>query len=170
MKITPLDIQQRAFKVGFRGYNRDEVEAFLRTVAKTVEDLLKENAELREQAEAMAGQVNDLRKKETAFNDLLVTTQTMAESLKQTARRDAELVLKEAELKAEDLLKRAQAECAGLQQEVLALQKQRILALEKLRAMLQTFHKMIELEEPDQGSLSDDHVGRGGPRDRYEGL
>ena len=170
MKLTPLDIQKQEFKVRFRGYDREEVLAFLQSASQTVEELVKENAGLRERADMLDSQVRELRKKESALNDLLVTTQTMAENLKQTACREADLILKEADLKAEDLLKRAQGEYGALHQEILALQKQRLLALEKLRAMLQTFHKMIELEELDQGSLSSDHADKEAPRDHYEGL
>lgn len=170
MKITPLDIQQREFKVGLRGYDREEVQAFLRAVSLTLEELIKENMSLREGSAVLEAELGELRKREAAFNELLVASQGMAEGLKQSARREAELVLKEAEIKAEDLLLRAQAEYGGLQREVQALQKQRILAIEKLRTMLQTFHKMLQLEELDQGTLSDDHAGKGGPRDQYEGL
>lgn len=170
MKITPLDIQQREFKVALRGYDRNEVEAFLRSVSKTVEDLVKENVGLKERVEALGAQVSDLSKKEAALNELLVTTQTMTETLKQTARREADLVLKEAELKSEELLKRAQVEYEGLQREILALQKQRIVALEKLRSFLQSFNRMVELEELDRDALSTDPAGKALPRDRYEGV
>jgi len=170
MKITPLDIQQREFKVSFRGYNRDEVGEFLRSVSRTVEELVKENAVLKERVEELGTQVNDLSKKEAALNELLVTTQTMAETLKQTARREAELIMKEAELKSEELLKRAQGEYEGLHRDILALQKQRIVAIEKLRALLQTFHRMVELEELDRDSLTSDPAGKALPRDRYEGV
>jgi cell division initiation protein len=170
MKITPLDIQQREFKVALRGYDRSEVEAFLRSVSKTVEELVKENAGLKERVEALGTQVNDLGKKEAALNELLVTTQAMSETLKQTARREADLILKEAELKSEELLKRAQTEYEGLQREILALQKQRIVALEKLRSFLQSFNRMVELEELDRDSLPADPAGKALPRDRYEGV
>jgi cell division initiation protein len=169
MKITPVDIQQHTFKVGFRGYDRTEVEAFLRSVSQTVEELVKENALLKEHVETMEVQIEALRKKENALNDLLVTTQTMAENLKQTARREADLILKEAEFKAEDLLKKAREEYGELQKEIMSLQKQRVLALEKFRALVQTFSKMIELEELDQEPVSEDPAGKGARRDRYEG-
>ena len=156
MKITPLDIQQWDFKVRIRGYDRQEVQAFLRTVSQAVEQLVKENTQLKERAEQLERQVNDLRKKESTLNGLLVTTQAMADGLKETARREADLTLKQAELKAEALLKRAHADCEGLQRDILALRKERMLALEKLRSMLQTFSKMIEMEEIDLKSLSGD--------------
>src|SRR5438874_895862 len=67
MKLTPLDIQQQEFKVSIRGYDRIEVQAFLGTVADAVENLLKENAALKERSEMMEGQIINLRQKEAAL-------------------------------------------------------------------------------------------------------
>jgi len=160
MKITPLDVQQQEFKTRFRGYDCEEVDAFLRSVSEAMEGLVKDNAGLREQLDMTEGQLHGIRKKESALNDILVSTQTMAETLKQGAHREADLILKEAELKAEDVLKKTQDEYAALQQEILMLQRQRMLALEKFRAMLQMFQKMMELEELDQDAVD--------PRNRVE--
>ena len=153
MNITPLDVQQQEFKSRFRGYDPEEVEAFLRTVSEAMEDLVKENAALKEQLEATQGQLQGLRQKESALNDVLVSTQRISENLKQAAQREAELILKEAELKAEDVLKKTQEEYGVLQRDILALQRQRIMALEKFRAVLQGFQKMIEFEELDPDTV-----------------
>ena len=153
MKITPLDIQQREFKGRFRGYDREEVQAFLRSVSQSVEEMFKENAVLKERADKLYQEVTELRKKETTLNELLVTTQTMAETLKETARKEADLILREAEMKAEDLLKSAHADFRTLQRDLLDLRKERVLALEKLRSMLQSFAKVIEMEEMDVNSM-----------------
>ena len=153
MKITPLDVQQQEFKSRFRGYDPEEVGAFLRIVSEAMEDLVKENAALKEQFEATQGQLQGLRQKESALNDVLVSTQRISENLKQAAQREAELILKEAELKAEDVLKKTQEEYGVLQRDILALQRQRIMALEKFRAVLQGFQKMIEFEELDPDTV-----------------
>ena len=153
MKMTPLDVQQQEFKSRFRGFDPEEVGAFLRTVSEAMEDLVKENAVMKEQLEATQGQLQGLRQKETALNDVLVSTQRISENLKQAAQREAELILKEAELKAEDVLKKTQEEYGVLQREILALQRQRIMALEKFRALLQGFQKMIEFEELDPDTV-----------------
>ena len=166
MKITPLDIQQREFTGRFRGYDREEVQAFLRSVSQAVEQLVKENTQLKERTEQLETQGHDLRRKEATLNDLLVTTQAMTDGLKETARKEADLTLKEAQLKAEDFLKRAHADYEGLQRDILALRKERMLALEKLRALLQTFMKMIEMEEIDLHSLSGDTSVSDVPRNR----
>lgn len=153
MKITPLDIQQREFQGRFRGYDREEVQAFLRSVSQTVEEMLKENIALKEHVDKLYQEVGELRKKEAALSDLLVTTQTMTESLKETARKEADLILREAEMKAEDILKSAHVDFRTLQRDILDLRKERMLALEKLRSMLQTFAKVVEMEEMDVNSM-----------------
>jgi cell division initiation protein len=153
MKITPLDIQQREFKGRFRGYDREEVQAFLRSVSQTVEEMIKENIALKEHADKLYQEVGELRKKEAALSDLLVTTQTMTESLKETARKEADLILREAEMKGEDILKSAHVDFRTLQRDILDLRKERMLALEKLRSMLQTFAKVVEMEEMDVNSM-----------------
>jgi cell division initiation protein len=153
MNISPLDVQQQEFKSRFRGLDPEEVHAFLRTVSEAMEDLVKENASLRERLEISQTQLDGLRGKESALNDVLVSTQRMTENLKQAAQREADLILKEAELKADDVLKKTQEEYGILQREILMLQRQRIAALEKLRAVLQSFQKMIEFEELDQDTV-----------------
>ena len=153
MKITPLDIQQREFKGRLRGYDREEVQAFLRSVSQSVEEMFKENVVLKERADKLYQEVAELRKKEAGLNDLLVTTQAMTETLKETARKEADLILREAEMKAEDLLKSAHVDFRTLQRDILDLRKERMLALEKLRSMLQSFSKVIQMEEMDVNSL-----------------
>jgi len=149
MKITPLDIQQQTFQVRFRGYDQEEVHEFLRAVSETVEALVRENADVKERADKLEREAVELRQKEASFNDLLVTTQKMAENLKETARREADLILKEAELKSEELLKLAQADLRAIQRDLLDLRKDRVLAIEKMRSFLQMLSKMIAIEEID---------------------
>jgi len=149
MRITPLDIQQQTFQVKFRGYDREEVQEFLRAVSETVEALVRENADVKERADKLEREAVELRQKEASFNDLLVTTQKMTESLKETARREADLILKEAELKSEELLKHAQADLRDIQRDLQELRKDRVLAIEKMRSFLQMLSKMIAIEEID---------------------
>jgi len=153
MKITPLDIQQQTFQVKFRGYDREEVHEFLRAVSETVEELVRENADVKERADKLEKEVTTLRKKDASLNELLVLTQKMAENIKDTARREADLILKEAEIKSEEILKHAHADFRTIQRDLLELRKDRILAIEKLRSLLQMLTKMVEMEEVDLQSL-----------------
>lgn len=147
MKITPLDIQQMEFRVRLRGYDRQEVDQFLEEVAQTVETLSNENAGLREKLAATEKELGELKKAEATLTQTLVSTQALTEQLKQAAQRDADILVKEAQLKAEEVVREANQELARSQRDLIELRKQRLLAIERLRSMLRSFERMLEIEE-----------------------
>jgi cell division initiation protein len=147
MKITPLDIQQMVFRSRFRGYDKEEVNRFLEELAQTVEELNRVNAILREKIVFLEQQVAELKRTETTLSNTLVSAQSLAEDVKRTAQREADLVMKEAELKAGELIRQARVELTETQRDLSVLQKQRLLMVERLRATLRTFERMLEVEE-----------------------
>ena len=149
MKITPLDIQQMVFKVRFRGYDKEEVNRFLEELAETVEDLNRDNAVQREKIVFLEQQLTELKRTEATLSSTLVSAQSLAEDVKRSAQREAELVVKEAELKAGEMMRQARAELINTERDLAALQKQRLLMVERLRATLRTFERMLEVEEQE---------------------
>ncbi len=149
MKITPLEIQQMSFKSCFRGYAKDEVDRFLEDLALTVEVLNRENAELREKLVGAERQVADLKKSETTLSNTLVSAQALGEELKQAAQRDAELIVKEAELKASEMIREARAELANTHRDLSDLRKHRLVMMERLRSTIRNFERTLEIEEED---------------------
>lgn len=160
MKLTPLDIQHMVFKVRLRGYDRQAVDQFLEELAQTVETLNRDNTTLREKLWSAEQQLADLKKAEATLTNTLITTQALADELKRAAQRDAELIMKEAELKAAEFLREAQVELAGTQRDLSDLRKQKLMAIERLRSTLRTFERLLEIEEGDE-----DHPA---PADRPE--
>jgi cell division initiation protein len=150
MKITPLDIRKMVFKVRLRGYDRQDVDQFLEELAQTVETVNRDHTVLREKLASVEQQLAELKKAETTLMNTLVTTQAVADELKHAAHRDAELIMREAELKAGELLREAQAELAGTQRDLSDLRKQKLMAIERLRSTLRTFERMLEIEEGDE--------------------
>jgi len=146
MKITPLDIQQMVFRAKFRGYDREEVNRFLEEVAQTVESLNRDNGALRERIASLEQQVAELKRTETTLSNTLVSAQSLADDVKRSAQRDAELIIKEAELKAGELFRQARVELADTQRDLSLLQKQKLLMVERMRATLHTFERMLEVE------------------------
>jgi cell division initiation protein len=149
MKITPLDIQQMVFKVRFRGYDKEEVNRFLEELAETVESLNRDNAVQREKIVFLEEQLAELKRTEATLSNTLVSAQSLAEEVKRSAHRESELVIKEAELKAGELIRQARVELTDTQRDLVALQKQRLLMVERLRATLRTFERMLEVEEQE---------------------
>jgi cell division initiation protein len=147
MKITPLDIQQMVFRSRFRGYDKEEVNRFLEELAQTVEELNRDNAISREKIVFLEQQLAELKRTEATLSNTLVSAQSLAEDVKRTAQREADLVMKEAELKAGELIRQARVELTDTQRDLSTLQKQRLLMVERLRATLRTFERMLEVEE-----------------------
>jgi len=162
MRITPLDIQQMVFKVSFRGYDKEEVNRFLEELAETVELLNRDNAVQKEKIVFLEQQLAELKRTEATLSNTLVSAQTLAEDVKRSAQRESELIVKEAELKAGEMLRQARVELTDTQRDLAALQKQRLLMVERLRATLRTFERMLEVEEQeafhDAGTTQEDKL------------
>jgi cell division initiation protein len=154
MKITPLEIQQMRFRLSFRGYARDEVDEFLEGLAKTVESLNRESAELRDRLSAAQQQLADLKKTETTLSNTLVSAQSLGEDMKQAAQRDAELIIKEAELKASEMVREARVELVTLHRDLEDLRKQRLLMIERLRSTVRTFERTLDIEQEEDATHS----------------
>ena len=149
MRITPLDIQQMVFKVSFRGYDKEEVNRFLEELAQTVEVLNRDHAVQREKIIFLEQQLAELKRTEATLSNTLLSAQSLAEDVKQNAHREADLVIKEAELKAGELIRQARVELTDTQRDLSSLQKQRLLMIERLRAALRMFERLFEVEEQE---------------------
>ena len=147
MRMTPLDIQQMVFTVTFRGYDKEEVNRFLEEIAQTVELLNRDDAVQREKIVFLEQQLAELKRTEATLSSTLLSAQSLAEDVKRNAHREADLVIKEAEQKAGELIHQARVELTDTQRDLTSLQKQRLLMVERLRASLRMFERMLEVEE-----------------------
>lgn len=149
MRITPLDIQQMVFKASFRGYDKEEVNRFLEELAQTVESLNRDNAVQREKIILLEQQLAELKRTEATLSSTLLSAQSLAEDVRRNAQREADLLIKEAELKAGELIRQARVELTDAQRDLSSIQKQRLLMVERLRASLRMFARMLEVEEQE---------------------
>lgn len=143
MRVSPADIRQQSFTVRFRGFDPQEVDTFLEDVAVDLEAALKENALLKEQLTVLEERTRGLTEREKMLQETLVTTHRLADDMKEAARREAELQLRESELQREKLLESARSEEARIQNEVHALKRTRRQLVEELRATLDTYQRWI---------------------------
>ena len=145
MRITPMDIRQQQFTVKmFRGFAVQEVDTFLEEVAEDYEALVKENGLLKEQLQALEDRTRGLEGREKILQDTLVTTQRLTEEMKESARREAAVIKREAELAGEKHLEALRAEEAALRTEINHLKRQRRQLGEALRSTLQMYHRLID--------------------------
>jgi cell division initiation protein len=145
MRMTATDIRQQQFAVRlFRGFDPQEVDAFLEEMADDVEELTRENTLLKEQLVALEEKSRGVEGREKTLQETLVTTQKIAEEFKENARREAELVLREAHLRAEKFMQDAREEHAKLTGEVNGLRRLRRQLAEEIMNTLATYKRLAE--------------------------
>lgn len=151
MRITPLDIQQKNFSVKFRGFNIEEVYAFLEIIREEMEDLLRENATLKESVQRADAHIKEYKEMETTLRETLMTAQQMVEDYKTNARKEAELILKEAELRADTMMREAQEKVIKIHEDITDLKGIRRHFKEELKRLIDHHLRMIEFDsERDQ--------------------
>ena len=150
MRITPMDIRQQQFTVRmFRGFDVQEVDTFLEDLAADYETLLKENTLLKEQLQTLEERARGLEDRERVLQETLVTTQKVMEEMKESARREAALVVREAELKGEKVVEAARTAEASIQAEVEALKRMRRQLAESVRSTVDMYQRLLDQELKD---------------------
>ena len=143
MRMTPIDIRQQQFSKRFRGVDSAEVEAFLEDVAEDLESVMQENALLKEQLASLEERTRNLAEREKTLQDTLITTHRLAEEMKAASKREAQLVLREAEISAEKMMEEARGEESRIRAEMLTLRRMRRQMVEDLRASLGRYERML---------------------------
>ena len=154
MRITPLDIQQKQFPMKFRGFDVEEVYAFLEVVREEMEELLRENASLKETAQRAENQIKEHKDMESTLRETLITAQNMVEDYKTNARKEAELLVKEAELKSDSMMKDAQEKVIKIHEDIVDLKGIRRHFKEELKRLIESHMKMLEFDKEREGEGS----------------
>jgi cell division initiation protein len=145
MRISPIDIQQKQFKTRPLGYEKAGVDQFLEILAEELERLIRKNQDLREELARTTATLNEMREREETLKATLVTTQRVTEELKATARREVDVMMAEAELKAERLMYNAEERRQELIEEIQEIKRQKIDFEVSLRGLLEKHIRMLEL-------------------------
>jgi cell division initiation protein len=138
-----------------RGLDPDEVYAFLATVADEYEAALNDNKALRERLLELDDKVQEYRTIERTLRDTLVTAERVTVESKDNARREASLIVKEAQLQAERSLRDISSEAVRLRQEIQRLRSQRDAYVAKMKVVAESHVKFIESAERDFRSDED---------------
>ncbi len=151
MRITPLDIQQKQFPMKFRGFDVEEVYAFLEVIREEMEELLRENASLKENVQRAANHIKEYKDMEETLRETLMTAQQMVEDYKTNARKEAELLIREAELRAEELIKDAQEKVIKIHEDIVDLKGIRRHFKEEVKRLIENHTRMLEHDSYREG-------------------
>jgi cell division initiation protein len=147
MRISALDIRQQQFTVRmFRGLDPQEVEAFLENVAEDYEAVVKENGVLKEQLAALEDRSRNITEHERTLQETLVTTHRLTEEMKHSAKREADMIVRDAELRGEKVTEELRAEETRLKLELQSMRRMRRQLLEEFRSTLARYDRLLSSE------------------------
>lgn len=149
MRMTPLDVQSHSFARRWRGYDADEVDAFLRIVSEDYEGLVRENATQADRLYRLERRVEELSAQEQLLKQTLISAQAMCDELRRSAERDAELRLAEVEVRAEKILDASHRRAAQLAQDIREMRVLRTRLGESIRSAAETHIALLATLEAD---------------------
>lgn len=144
--LTPLEIQKQTFGRKLKGYDPDEVRAYLHLVAEEIERLVRENDRLQRENAILREDLDDHANRERILKDTLLSAQKVAEELTGNARKEAELIVKDAELLAERVIGQAMQRVGDLERTISDLKLERRAARTKLQNAVDSVQQMIVLD------------------------
>ncbi len=143
MKVTPLDIRRKEFKRSMRGYSDEEVDVFLDDVADEFERLFQENIELTDRVQRLEEQIAGHAQMRDALEKTLISAQLQSDEMKANARKEGELILQEAELKAREIVSESYSETQRVQQALIQLKHLEEDFRYKFRSLLEGHLKLL---------------------------
>lgn len=155
MKLTPLDIKKQEFRRVMRGLDPEEVGAFLDMVADEFETLVRERNRLDEENIKLRTQLQDYQNVEKSLKQTLVTAQESVVHSRENSKREADMLVREAELQAEKIIEEAKIRLAKLKNELLVVRAQKDSFARRLRHLLESQLELIGVLELDDLGFGD---------------
>ena len=161
MGLTVEQINNQEFSTKMRGYNQNEVQQFMATVAQTVQELTEENHALKETVKADEGKLKYFSELKDSLNKSILVAQEAADKVKNNAKREADIMIREAQKQATDIVseanekanqvvERSTEETRKLTTETNDLKKQTRIFRQRLQVMLESQLEVVKSDEWDK--------------------
>ncbi|MCR8845731.1 DivIVA domain-containing protein [Paenibacillus sp. SC116] len=137
MPLTPLDIHNKEFPRKLRGYDEDAVNEFLDQIIKDYEALIKENKEIHNHAQNLQDKLNHFSNLEETLSKTIIVAQEAADDVKSNAKKESQLIVKEAEKNADRIVNDALAKSRKIALEVEELKKQASIYRARFRTLVE---------------------------------
>ena len=148
--ITPLDMRQARFTTSMRGFDKNDVTAFLQESAEGFDHALRENERLRMEIVRLEASLNQFRELEGSLKTTLMSAQRVADDMRATAQQEAACIVREAEGRAEMMLQKAQARVEDMQREIDGLRMKRRETETSIEAVISTLHHTLAFVREQQ--------------------
>jgi len=144
MKFSPLSIKQQEFSKSMRGYETEEVHAFLEKLADEFDTLYKENEKLKRDLDELNIKVAEFKRIEKNLQDTLLKAQDSSSRTMESSKKQANLLVKEAELKASQLLEKAREQANEIRDAIIRLRDEKDFLIARLKSIVDTQSVLVE--------------------------
>jgi cell division initiation protein len=156
ISITPLDMRQARFSTAMRGFDKADVTTFLQEAAEGFDLALRENERLRMEIVRLEASLNQYREMEGGLKTTLMSAQKIADDMRDTAQKEAERIVREAEGRVELMMQKAQAKTEDIEREIDGLRIKRREAETSLEATIAALHNTLDfIREQDRRERED---------------
>lgn len=145
MQITPLDIQQKKFRIRFRGFDVREVDSYLEQIVDEFRVIIRKSEDQKQEIQRLNRELQEYRDREIAFKDAMVNAQKGLDDMKANVKKESELIVAEAEMKAEKILTMAHNRLTQLHEDISELKRQRMQLEIELEAILESHRKLLDM-------------------------
>lgn len=145
MRITPLEIRKHPFRKTLMGFDRDQVNSVLQQIANEFEQLITQNDELASKVKILQDRLDRYEKIERTLNETLITAQRATDEARLNAQKEAELIIKDAQIRAEKYENKSIHAVQKMESELLSLKTQRDSFLTRFKTMLRDQLALLEV-------------------------
>ncbi|GAA3403981.1 DivIVA domain-containing protein [Paenibacillus hodogayensis] len=149
MPLTPLDIHNKEFGRRLRGYNEDEVNEFLDQVIKDFEIYLRENKDLQNQVASLQERLDHFANIEETLSKTIIVAQEAADEVRSNAKKEAQLIIKEAEKNADRIINESLVKSRKISLETEELKKQATIYRTRFRTLVEAQMEMLGTDQWD---------------------
>lgn len=147
MPLSPLDIHNKEFSRGFRGYQEDEVNEFLDQIIKDYEMLMREKKELEDRLKQTDERVGHFTTIETTLQKSIVIAQEAAEEVRRNSQKEAKLIVREAEKNADRIVNESLTKARRIAMEIDELKKQSKVFRNRFRMLVEAQLDLIDTDD-----------------------
>ncbi len=153
--INPLDIEKKEFKISMRGYDKAEVNTFMSEIGNTLEHTMQELKEITKERDELKHEVDKYKQMEETLSETLLVAKTASSEILESAKRKEEIIIREAELKVEEKIRKGEVESIKLQNKIDKLRLKHESEKIRLSNFLKAQLALLEDEIPTIDSIKD---------------
>ena len=158
MNVTPLDLRNQHFRSVMRGFDRDEVLAFLAEASDDYAAALREADRLRQEVARLEGVVNEHRDNEKNLRNTLLTVQRLADEIRDNAHQQAAQIVKDAESRANLVIEKAHSRYEDVQREIDGLRLKRREVENSVESIITTLRNTLDFVHEQDARDRDEKI------------